>query len=163
MLSGQHVLPQVESLALHCRCGETDPCVREVMQHAVGKATRSSGAFVAQGLCAAVLQAHEDRNLARKLTPAEKKEKKMKKLVGEASEGEAPIVTLFRVRDLSHKQLQFKVKVNAEVSRQCSGASCAQAAVFQFTLLPQQCSAPTKSALAWHAGASPDWVRSADR
>ena len=40
----------------------------------------------------------------------------MKKLVGEASEGEAPMVTLFRVRDLSHKQLQFKVKVNAEVS-----------------------------------------------
>ena len=50
----------------------------------------------------------------------------MKKLVGEASEGEAPMVTLFRVRDLSHKQLQFKVKVNAEVSRQRSRASCAQ-------------------------------------
>ena len=100
-------------------------------------ATHSLGAFVAYSLCAAFLQAHEDRNLARKLTPAEKKEKKMKKLVGEASEGEAPMVTLFRVRDLSHKQLQFKVKVNAEVSRKCSGASRVHAGPFCFTLLPQ--------------------------
>ena len=127
------------------------------------EATHSLGASVAYFLCATVLQAHEDRNLARKLTPAEKKEKKMKKLVGEASEGEAPMVTLFRVRDLSHKQLQFKVKVNAEVSRQCSGVCCARAAVSCFLLLPQQSPAPTEQALVWHAGASPDWVRSADR
>ena len=98
-------------------------------------------------LCAAVPQAHEDRNLARKLTPAEKKEKKMKKLVGEASEGEVPIVTLFRVRDLSHKQLQFKVKVNAEVSRQLQRpvASCAEEQLsFCFTMPPRQSSVPTE-------------------
>ena len=62
------------------------------------------------------LQAHEDRNLARKLTPAEKKEKKLKKLVGEANEGDAPQVAVYRVSDLSNRQHQFKVRVNAQVS-----------------------------------------------
>ncbi len=61
-------------------------------------------------------QAHEDRNLARKLTPAEKKEKKLKKLVGEANEGDAPQVALYKVMDLSNRQHQFKVKMNAQVS-----------------------------------------------
>ena len=64
---------------------------------------------------ALVLQAHEDRNLARKLTPAEKKEKKLKKLVGEANEGDAPQVALYKVQDLSNRQHQFKVRVNAQV------------------------------------------------
>lgn len=66
-------------------------------------------------MCACV-QAHEDRNLARKLTPAEKKEKKLKKLVGEANEGDAPQVALYKVQDLSNRQHQFKVRVNAQVS-----------------------------------------------
>lgn len=59
-------------------------------------------------------QAHEDRNLARKLTPAEKKEKKLKKLVGEANEGDAPQVALYKIMDLSNRQHQFKVKMNAQ-------------------------------------------------
>lgn len=59
-------------------------------------------------------QAHEDRNLARKLTPAEKKEKKLKKLVGEANEGDAPQVAVYKVMDLSNRQHQFKVRVNAQ-------------------------------------------------
>lgn len=67
------------------------------------------------------MQAHEDRNLARKLTPAEKKEKKLKKLVGEANEGDSPQVALYKVMDLSNRQHQFKVRVNAQVS------SCSQA------------------------------------
>lgn len=62
------------------------------------------------------VQAHEDRNLARKLTPAEKKEKKLKKLVGEANEGDSPEVALYKVMDLSNRQHQFKVRVNAQVS-----------------------------------------------
>ena len=66
--------------------------------------------------CLQVPQAHEDRNLARKLTPAEKKEKKLKKLVGEANEGDAPQVALYKVMDLSNRQHQFKVKMNAQVS-----------------------------------------------
>lgn len=54
--------------------------------------------------------------MARKLTPAEKKEKKLKKLVGEANEGDAPQVAVYRVSDLSNRQHQFKVRVNAQVS-----------------------------------------------
>jgi len=63
-----------------------------------------------------VSQAHEDRNLARKLTPAEKKEKKLKKLVGEANEGDAPQVALYKIMDLTNRQHRFKVKMNAQVS-----------------------------------------------
>ena len=63
-----------------------------------------------------LLQAHEDRNLARKLTPAEKKDKKLKKLVGEANEGDAPQVALYKVTNLTNRQHQFKVRVNAQVS-----------------------------------------------
>ncbi|KAK9829066.1 hypothetical protein WJX72_003724 [[Myrmecia] bisecta] len=59
-------------------------------------------------------QAHDDRNLSRKLTPAERKEKKMNKLVGEAGEGSAELVSVYCVRDLSHPQNKFKVRVNAE-------------------------------------------------
>lgn len=54
--------------------------------------------------------------MARKLTPAEKKEKKLKKLVGEANEGDAPQVALYKIMDLSNRQHQFKVKMNAQVS-----------------------------------------------
>eukprot|EP00884_Botryococcus_braunii_P015893 jgi/Botrbrau1/2988/Bobra.0026s0049.2 len=59
-------------------------------------------------------QAHEDRNLARKLTPMEKKEKKLKKLLGDAEAGVATMVSVYRVRFLSTPQLRFKVSVNAE-------------------------------------------------
>lgn len=61
------------------------------------------------------VQAHEDRNLANKLTPAEKREKKIRKLVGAANEGEAKSVTLFRVTSLAAPQHRFKVRANAEV------------------------------------------------
>ncbi|KAL4423323.1 hypothetical protein ABPG77_006118 [Micractinium sp. CCAP 211/92] len=55
--------------------------------------------------------AHEDRNLARMLTPAERREKKLKKLIGE--EGAETHVALYKVGDLSNGQLRFKVDVNA--------------------------------------------------
>lgn len=61
-------------------------------------------------------QAHEDRNLANKLTPAEKREKKIRKLTGAAGEGEARPVALYRVADLSAPQHRFKVRANAEVN-----------------------------------------------
>ena len=70
------------------------------------------------------VQAHEDRNLARKLTPAEKKEKKLKKLVGEANEGDSPEVALYKVMDLSNRQHQFKVRVNAQVSSHRPSIPC---------------------------------------
>ncbi len=60
-------------------------------------------------------QAHKDRNLARKLTPAEKREKKHVKLVGAAAEGEAPTVAVYSVDKLNKPAHRFKVRVNAEV------------------------------------------------
>ncbi len=52
-------------------------------------------------------QAHTDRNLARKLTPAERREKKEKKLFDDATTLET-IVSVYRVVDLSHPQTRFK-------------------------------------------------------
>lgn len=60
-------------------------------------------------------QAHEDRNLANKKTPAERREKKIEKLVGAATEGEATPVSVYRVNRLESKQHRFKVRINAEV------------------------------------------------
>lgn len=61
-------------------------------------------------------QAHTDRNLARKLTPAERREKKEKKLFDDPSTLET-IVSVYRVNDLSHPQTRFKVDVNAQENR----------------------------------------------
>ena len=61
------------------------------------------------------VQAHDDRNMARQLTPSERKAKKEKKLLGAAQEGEAALVSVFCIRDLSSPQNKFKVRVNAEV------------------------------------------------
>ncbi|KAJ7569353.1 hypothetical protein O6H91_01G074600 [Diphasiastrum complanatum] len=61
-------------------------------------------------------QAHTDRNLARKLTPAERREKKEKKLFDDSNTLET-IVSVYRVNDLSHAQLRFKVDINAQENR----------------------------------------------
>ena len=55
---------------------------------------------------------HEMRNLARKLTPAERKEKKRKKLVEDTSR--QVTVAVFRVKDFSYGKVRFKVDVNAQ-------------------------------------------------
>eukprot|EP00210_Caulerpa_lentillifera_P007310 g6987.t1 len=60
-------------------------------------------------------QAHEDRNLARKLTPAERKEKNLKKLFSKDN-GDVN-VCVFKVAELTNTKLQFKVTVNAEENR----------------------------------------------
>jgi U4/U6 small nuclear ribonucleoprotein PRP3 len=54
--------------------------------------------------------AHDDRNLSRKLTPAERKEKKVKKLFGDPEAVAATQVCVFRVEDLSFKQHIYKVR-----------------------------------------------------
>lgn len=64
----------------------------------------------------ALLQAHEDRNEARKLTPAERKEKKLAKLTGEQDTAVTILVAVYYVRDLEHKHYQWKVRINAEAS-----------------------------------------------
>ncbi|KAG2730099.1 hypothetical protein I3760_01G277200 [Carya illinoinensis] len=61
-------------------------------------------------------QAHIDRNIARKLTPAERREKKERKLFDEPSTLET-IVSVYRINDLSHPQTRFKVDVNAQENR----------------------------------------------
>lgn len=61
-------------------------------------------------------QAHTDRNLARKLTPAELREKKAKKLFDDSTTIET-IVSVYRVLDLSHAPTRFKVDKNAEQNR----------------------------------------------
>lgn len=61
-------------------------------------------------------QAHIDRNIARKLTPAERREKKERKLFDEPSTLEA-IVSVYKINDLAHPQTRFKVDVNAQENR----------------------------------------------
>lgn len=61
-------------------------------------------------------QAHTDRNLARKLTPAERREKKERKLFDDPNTLET-VVSVYRVNDLSHVQTRFKVDINAQENR----------------------------------------------
>uniref|UniRef100_J3MVT0 Uncharacterized protein n=1 Tax=Oryza brachyantha TaxID=4533 RepID=J3MVT0_ORYBR len=61
-------------------------------------------------------QAHVDRNIARKLTPSERREKKERKLFDDPNTLET-IVCVYRIRDLSHPQTRFKVDVNAQENR----------------------------------------------
>ena len=56
---------------------------------------------------------HEMRNQARKLTPAERKAKKVQRLTGEDTSLQVTIA-LFRVKDLSDGEQQYKVDINAQ-------------------------------------------------
>ncbi|KAG1347508.1 protein RDM16 [Cocos nucifera] len=61
-------------------------------------------------------QAHVDRNIARKLTPAERREKKERKLFDDPTTLET-LVSVYKIKDLSHPQTRFKVDVNAQENR----------------------------------------------
>ncbi|OMO69486.1 hypothetical protein CCACVL1_19468 [Corchorus capsularis] len=61
-------------------------------------------------------QAHVDRNIARKLTPAERREKKERKLFDDPNTVET-IVSVYKINDLSHPKTRFKVDVNAQENR----------------------------------------------
>ncbi|XP_022016113.1 protein RDM16 isoform X2 [Helianthus annuus] len=61
-------------------------------------------------------QAHVDRNIARKLTPAERREKKERKLFDDNNTLET-IVSVYKINELSHLQTRFKVDVNAQENR----------------------------------------------
>lgn len=56
--------------------------------------------------------AHDDRNLARKLLPTERREKKLHKLFDD--NGIDVITTVYKVTRLSNKQHRFKVDINAK-------------------------------------------------
>lgn len=62
-------------------------------------------------------QAHVDRNIARKLTPSERREKKERKLFDDPTNTVETIVCVYKIRDLSHPQTRFKVDVNAQENR----------------------------------------------
>mmetsp|Transcript_11968 Transcript_11968/g.16228 ORF Transcript_11968/g.16228 Transcript_11968/m.16228 type:complete len:642 (+) Transcript_11968:147-2072(+) len=57
--------------------------------------------------------AHDDRNLARKLTVSERREKKLRKMFEDVTNPET-VTAIYKVKDLSNKQLQWKVDVNAQ-------------------------------------------------
>uniref|UniRef100_A0A1J3JCN3 U4/U6 small nuclear ribonucleoprotein Prp3 n=1 Tax=Noccaea caerulescens TaxID=107243 RepID=A0A1J3JCN3_NOCCA len=61
-------------------------------------------------------QAHTDRNAARKLTPAEKREKKERKLFDDPTSVET-IVSVYKINKLSHPKTRFKVEMNARQNR----------------------------------------------
>ncbi|XP_018447333.1 protein RDM16 [Raphanus sativus] len=62
-------------------------------------------------------QAHVDRNAARKLTPAEKREKKERKLFDDPTTTLETIVSVYKVNKLSHPKTRFKVEMNARQNR----------------------------------------------
>ncbi|XP_059297441.1 protein RDM16 isoform X2 [Lycium ferocissimum] len=62
-------------------------------------------------------QAHVDRNIARKLTPDERREKKERKLFDDPNIATETIVSVYKINDLSHPQTRFKVDVNAQENR----------------------------------------------
>ncbi|CAH1421652.1 unnamed protein product [Lactuca virosa] len=62
-------------------------------------------------------QAHVDRNIARKLTPTERREKKKPKFFDDNNNTLETIVSIYKVNDLSHLQTRFKVDVNAQKNR----------------------------------------------
>lgn len=61
--------------------------------------------------------AHEDRNLARQLTPAERREKKIRKLFDDPSGGVETQVHVYRVESLSNPKNKFRVDINAQENR----------------------------------------------
>ncbi|KAM7271041.1 hypothetical protein ACFE04_030255 [Oxalis oulophora] len=61
-------------------------------------------------------QAHIDRNISRKLTPSEKREKTERKLFDDPNTLET-IVSVYKINDLSHKKTRFKVDINAKENR----------------------------------------------
>ncbi|KAJ4731904.1 U4/U6 small nuclear ribonucleoprotein Prp3 [Rhynchospora pubera] len=61
-------------------------------------------------------QAHVDRNTARKLTPAERREKKERKLFEDPNTLET-LVSVYKIRDLSDPKARFKVDMNARQNR----------------------------------------------
>ncbi|CAA0809444.1 Pre-mRNA-splicing factor 3 [Striga hermonthica] len=62
-------------------------------------------------------QAHIDRNVARKLTPGERREKKERKLFDDSNAVLETIVSVYKVNDLTHPQTRFKVDINAQENR----------------------------------------------
>ena len=60
-------------------------------------------------------QAHDDRNLSRKLTPAERREKKIRKLLRDNTSEAGEVFThVYRVENMRNVKNKFKIDVNAQ-------------------------------------------------
>jgi hypothetical protein len=81
--------------------------------------------------------AHDDRNEARKLTPAERKEKKMRKLLDDpagTAAGETQ-VCVYRVESMANPKNKFRVDINAQENH-LTGARIPDAGRASFSFLP---------------------------
>ena len=88
--------------------------------------------------------AHDDRNEARKLTPAERKEKKMRKLLDDpagTAAGETQ-VCVYRVESMANPE-QFRVDINAQENH-LTGARIPDAGRDSFSFLPPGVSPPAR-------------------
>lgn len=67
--------------------------------------------------------AHDDRNLARMLTPAERRDKKLRKLFegGLGGGTTSTLAAVYRVESLAFGQHRFKVDVNAKENQMSGG------------------------------------------
>uniref|UniRef100_A0A7S0T3W0 Uncharacterized protein n=1 Tax=Mantoniella antarctica TaxID=81844 RepID=A0A7S0T3W0_9CHLO len=61
--------------------------------------------------------AHDDRNEARKLTPAEKREKKLRKLFDDPSTSAETQVHVYRVESMANPKNKFRVDINAQENK----------------------------------------------
>ena len=59
-------------------------------------------------------EAHEDRNLARALTPAERKEKKLRKMFEDSGGSGETHVRVYRIESLKNPKHKFRVDINAQ-------------------------------------------------
>ena len=62
-------------------------------------------------------EAHEDRNLARALTPAERKEKKLRKMFEDGVGAGETHVRVYRIESLTNPKHKFRVDINAQENR----------------------------------------------
>ena len=67
--------------------------------------------------------AHDDRNEARKLTPAERREKKMRKLFDDPGSSAETQVHVYRVESMANPKNKFRVDINAQENK-LTGARC---------------------------------------
>ncbi|EEH53912.1 U4/U6 small nuclear ribonucleoprotein Prp3 [Micromonas pusilla CCMP1545] len=61
--------------------------------------------------------AHDDRNEARKLTPAERREKKMRKLFDDPGSSAETQVHVYRVESMANPKNKFRVDINAQENK----------------------------------------------
>ena len=89
-------------------------------------------------------EAHEDRNLARALTPAERKEKKLRKMFEDSGGSGETHVRVYRIESLKNPKHKFRVDINAQENhltgtrRYASGRAFFFSTGFSFSLVGEK-------------------------